>query len=61
MDCSDNRALVTALPGQCVDLHRGRDPPVRALVLREDQRTDALRANGVDVVVGDLTQNRPTR
>jgi uncharacterized protein YbjT (DUF2867 family) len=28
------------------------------LVLREDERTDALRANGIDVVVGDLTEAR---
>jgi uncharacterized protein YbjT (DUF2867 family) len=38
--------------------YRRRDQAVRALVLREDQRTDALRANGVDVDVGDLTQAR---
>jgi NAD(P)H-binding len=38
-------------------LHR-RGLPVRALVLREDERTDALRATGVDVVVGDLTKAR---
>src|SRR5258708_18162709 len=31
---------------------------VRALVRREDQRTDALRANGVEVVTGDLTEAR---
>jgi NAD(P)H dehydrogenase (quinone) len=35
-----------------------RDLPVRALVLQEDQRTEALRANGVEVVVGDLTEPR---
>src|SRR5260370_24762149 len=65
MDSSDNRVLVTAVPGRVggvgsaiVDILRLRDLPVRALVLREDQRTDALRVNGVDVVVGDLTQAR---
>jgi len=65
MDSSDNRVLVTGVPGRVggvgsaiVDILRRRDLPVRALVLREDQRTDALRANGVDVVVGNLTQAR---
>jgi NAD(P)H dehydrogenase (quinone) len=65
MDSSDNRVLVTGVPGrvggvgsEIVDILRRHDQPVRALVLREDQRTDALRANGVDVVVGDLTQAR---
>jgi uncharacterized protein YbjT (DUF2867 family) len=65
MDSSDNRVLVTGVPGrvggvgsEIVDILRRRDQPVRALVLSEDQRTDALRANGVDIVVGDLTQAR---
>jgi NAD(P)H-binding len=65
MDSSDTRVLVTGMPGRVggvgsaiVDILRRRDQAVRALVLREDQRTDALRANGVDVVVGDLTQAR---
>jgi NAD(P)H dehydrogenase (quinone) len=65
MDSSDNRVLVTGVPGRVggvgstiVDILRRRDLPVRTLVLREDRRTDALRANGVDVVVGDLTQAR---
>src|SRR5262245_47629809 len=35
---------------------RRRDLPVRALVRREDERADALRALGADVVVGDLTR-----
>lgn len=30
--------------------------PVRALVRREDERADALRATGAEVVVGDLTR-----
>ncbi len=65
MDSSDNRVLVTGVPGRVggvgsaiVEILRHKDLPVRALVLREDQRTDALRANGVDVVVGDLTEAR---
>jgi NAD(P)H dehydrogenase (quinone) len=33
----------------------GRGLPVRALVRREDERADALRALGAEVVVGDLT------
>jgi NAD(P)H dehydrogenase (quinone) len=65
MDSSDNPVLVTGVPGRVggvgsaiVEILRRRDLPVRALVLREDERTDALRANGVDVVVGDLTEAR---
>jgi NAD(P)H dehydrogenase (quinone) len=65
MDSSDNPALVTGVPGRVggvgraiVEILRSRDLPVRALVLREDQRTDALRADGIDVVVGDLTEAR---
>jgi NAD(P)H dehydrogenase (quinone) len=65
MDSSGNRVLVTGVPGRIggvgsgiVEILRRRNLPVRALVLREDQRTAALRANGVDVVVGDLTQAR---
>jgi uncharacterized protein YbjT (DUF2867 family) len=34
---------------------RERDLPVRALVRRDDERADALRAIGAEVVVGDLT------
>src|SRR5713101_2688493 len=65
MDSSDKPVLVTGIPGRVggvgstiVDILRRRNLPVRALVLREDRHTDALRANGVDVVVGDLTQAR---
>src|SRR5262249_56383672 len=65
MYSSDRPILVTGVPGHVggvgsaiVEILRRRDRPVRALVLREDQRTDALRANGVDVVVGDLTEAR---
>jgi uncharacterized protein YbjT (DUF2867 family) len=39
-----------------VEALRRRDLPVRALVRRDDARTDALRAVGAEVVVGDLTR-----
>jgi NAD(P)H dehydrogenase (quinone) len=39
-----------------VEMLRGRGLPVRALVRREDERADALRALGAEVVVGDLTR-----
>src|SRR5215475_12379519 len=39
-----------------VETLRRRDLPVRALVRREDDRADALRALGAEVVVGDLTR-----
>jgi uncharacterized protein YbjT (DUF2867 family) len=39
-----------------VEALRRRDLPVRALVRRDDQRADALRAVGAEVVVGDLTR-----
>jgi NAD(P)H dehydrogenase (quinone) len=39
-----------------VELLRRRGLPVRALAHREDQRADALRATGAEVVVGDLTR-----
>ncbi|HYB10960.1 MAG TPA: NAD(P)H-binding protein, partial [Alphaproteobacteria bacterium] len=65
MDSSGNRILVTGVPGQfggvgsaIIEMLRRRDLPVRAFVRHEDQRTDALRASGVEVVVGDLTQVR---
>ena len=38
-----------------VEMLRERGLPVRALVHREDERADALRAMGAEVVVGDLT------
>jgi NAD(P)H dehydrogenase (quinone) len=54
--------LVTGLPGQVggvgravVDLLRQRGLPVRALVLRDDERASELRATGAEVVVADLT------
>jgi uncharacterized protein YbjT (DUF2867 family) len=39
-----------------VELLRGRNLPVRALVRTDDDRAAALRATGAEVVVGDLTQ-----
>jgi uncharacterized protein YbjT (DUF2867 family) len=39
-----------------VELLRGRDLPVRAMVHREDARAQALRDLGARVVVGDLTR-----
>jgi uncharacterized protein YbjT (DUF2867 family) len=39
-----------------VELLRRRGVPVRALVHREDERADALRATGAEVVTGDLTR-----
>ncbi len=65
MNLTDNPILVTGVPGHVggvgsaiVASLRRRGLPVRALVRREDQRTDALRASGVDVVMGDLTRPR---
>ncbi len=64
-DSAHNPILVTGVPGRVggvgsaiIEILRCRDLPVRALVRREDQHTDALRANGVEVVAGDLTQAR---
>jgi uncharacterized protein YbjT (DUF2867 family) len=39
-----------------VELLRQRNLPIRALVRREDERAQALRAIGAEVVVGDLTR-----
>jgi uncharacterized protein YbjT (DUF2867 family) len=39
-----------------VELLREHDLPVRALLHREDERTDAVRALGAEVIVGDLTR-----
>jgi uncharacterized protein YbjT (DUF2867 family) len=39
-----------------VTVLRQRGLPVRALAHREDERTEALRALGADVIVGDLLQ-----
>jgi NAD(P)H dehydrogenase (quinone) len=55
--------LVTGVPGHVGGVGvavvaglRRRGLPVRALARREDARTDAMRASGVDVVIGDLTR-----
>jgi uncharacterized protein YbjT (DUF2867 family) len=42
--------------GEIVEILRGRDLLVRALVRTDDERADALRATGAEVVVGDLTR-----
>ncbi|WP_028933312.1 NAD(P)H-binding protein [Pseudonocardia spinosispora] len=39
-----------------LDLLTSDGIPVRALVRRDDERADALRAAGVEVVIGDLTR-----
>ncbi len=41
--------------GTIVEMPRQRGLPVRALVHREDERAEMLRATGAEVVVGDLT------
>src|SRR5439155_7264377 len=42
--------------GTVVKILRQRNLPLRAMVRREDERADALRASGAEVVVGDLTR-----
>ena len=65
MDSSAKPILVTGVPGHVggvgsaiIEILRCRGLPVRALVRREDQHTDALRARGVEVIAGDLTEAR---
>lgn len=41
---------------QVVELLRQRGLPVRALVRTDDERADALRSTGAEVIVGDLTR-----
>ena len=48
-------AASAGLVGMIVETLLRRGLPVRALVRREDERADALRALGAEVVVGDLT------
>jgi len=59
----DAPILVTGAAGRVggvgrdvVEILRSRDLPVRALVHREDERADVLRAMGAEVVLGDLTR-----
>ncbi|WP_326645715.1 NAD(P)H-binding protein [Streptosporangium sp. NBC_01755] len=64
MMMSDERPiLVTGAAGSVgavgravVGILRQRDLPVRTLVHREDDRAEALRATGAEVVAGDLTR-----
>src|SRR6516162_509042 len=58
-----NPILVTGIPGRVggvgdavVSALRRRGLPVRALVRSKDEKTDAVRASGAEVVVGDLTR-----
>jgi len=57
-----NPILVTGAAGgvgsvgrTVVRILRNRDLPVRAMVHREDERVASLRAEGAEVVTGDLT------
>jgi NAD(P)H dehydrogenase (quinone) len=59
----DAPILVTGAAGrvggvgrEVVEILRQRGLPVRALVRREDERSEALRAKGAEVVVGNLTR-----
>ncbi|MFE2091539.1 NAD(P)H-binding protein [Streptomyces sp. NPDC059460] len=47
---------VGAVGRSVVEGLRRRGLPVRAMVRRDDERAEALRATGADVVVGDLTR-----
>src|SRR5689334_18076447 len=47
---------VGAVGRTVVEILRQRDLPVRAMVRRDDERAEALRATGAEVVVGDLTR-----
>jgi uncharacterized protein YbjT (DUF2867 family) len=47
---------VGSVGGRVVRLLRERDLPVRAMVHRDDERADALRTLGAQVVAGDLTR-----
>jgi len=59
---AEHPILVTGAAGRVgavgrtvAEMLRERDLPVRALVRRDDERADALRAIGAEVLVGDLT------
>lgn len=65
MHTADHPILITGVPGHVGGVGsaiaaslRRRGLPVRALARHEDRHTDALRANGVDVIHGDLTRPR---
>jgi len=47
---------VGGVGGEIVEILRSRDLPVRALVRTDDDRAEALRATGAEVVIGDLTR-----
>ncbi|MDX2704322.1 NAD(P)H-binding protein [Streptomyces sp. PA03-6a] len=54
-----NLVLVTGVGGvgrAVLELLREQDVPVRAMVRHDDERADALRALGAEVVTGDLTR-----
>ena len=60
---TDAPILVTGAAGRVggvgrdvVEILRRRGLPVRAMVYREDERAQALRAMGAQVVIGDLTR-----
>jgi NAD(P)H dehydrogenase (quinone) len=60
---SQNPILVTGAAGKVgavgrfvVEQLRSKDLPVRAMVHRDDERAQALRATGAEVVLGDLTE-----
>ena len=47
--------VVAGISPQVVARLRGRGETVRAMVHHDDSRADALRAQGAEVVIGDLT------
>jgi uncharacterized protein YbjT (DUF2867 family) len=54
-----NLVLLTGVGGvgrAVLELLREQDVPVRAMVRRDDERAEALRALGAEVVTGDLTR-----
>ncbi|MFE0627601.1 NmrA family NAD(P)-binding protein [Streptomyces sp. NPDC058864] len=56
---ADDLVLLTGVGGvgrAVLELLRDQDVPVRAMVRRDDERADALRALGAEVVTGDLTR-----
>ena len=68
MQSSASPILVTGIPGNIggvgraiVENLRRRGLPVRALARREDERTDALRSLGAEIVTGDLTHPEDVR